>query len=430
MGLKNYRFSLSWPRILPTGRLEDGVNVEGIKFYSDLIDGMLEADIKPYVSLYHWDLPQGLLDPPSKLGWWSLDAQTLQPTGQITQHFVDYANLCFKTFGDRVKFWTTFNEPWTFLYLDGAPNVDPFKQNSSYIGAHNVLMAHAAAVQLYRRDFQESQGGVIGITLNQDWPEPLTTDPQDVSAAERTTLHQLGWFADPIFSGTGDYPAELRRLWGDRLPRFTQEQRELINGSADFFGLNHYGTLWTANNKENVSGWEEAYADSNSDGLEQGQSSWLHGAAFGFRKLLNWIDRRYNSPPIYVTESGWSMLAESPAAGVQDMQRLRYYLNYTTELQRAINEDGVDVRAYFAWSLMDNFEWTQGYTERFGVTYVDFAYGLDSNSPTDQLHQPTTHGQRLYRKMSSCWLEASWASNAVVGLDDPVFEKCNASLAV
>lgn len=430
MGLRHYRFSISWPRVLPTGRLEDGVNDEGIKFYNNLIDGLLEAGITPYVSLYHWDLPQGLLDPPSKLGWWSFDAQTLQPTEQITKHYVDYANTCFSSFGDRVKFWTTFNEPWTFLYLDHAPNVEPFKQNSSYVAAHNVLLAHAAAVQLYRSDFQKSQGGVIGITLNQDWSEPRTTDPQDVAAGERMRLSQVGWFAEPIFSGTGDYPTELRRLLGDRLPRFTQEQRELINGSADFFGLNHYGTNWVSNNNEGVAGWLDAYADVKSDGFEQGQSSWLHGGAFGFRKLLNWIDRRYNSPVIYVTESGWSMLANTPATGVQDAQRLGYYLNYTTELQRAINEDGIDVRGYFAWSFMDNFEWAMGYTERFGVTYVDFAFGNDPNSPTDQQHQPTTHGQKLYRKMSSCWLQALMASNAVVGLDDAVFQKCNASLAV
>jgi len=219
----------------------------------------------------------------------------------------------------------------------------------------------------------------------------------------------------------------MRRLLGDRLPEFTEDQKRLVNGSSDFFGLNHYGTGWTSH-LNSTSSWDQSWTQDSHDGFVQSQSDWLYGSGWGFRKMVNHIHRRYGHPAIYVTEGGWSLPTTSPKDGVADPQRMMYYANYTAELRRAIYEDGVDVRGYFGWSLMDNFEWAKGYTERFGVTYTDFRFGWDADSPwisdeaDERAETPTAGNQRRYRKKSSCWLEALWTSNALV--DPASFEGC------
>jgi len=432
MGLKHYRFSIAWPRMVPTGRIADGVNEEAKTFYNALIDGLLAEGITPYVTLYHWDLPQGLFSPPDRMGWWSVDAATGEPNGAIQDEFVAFADVCFKEFGDRVKLWITFNEGWTFTYLASnygkAPTIKAIsdQMRDPYIAAHNVLNAHAAAVNLYRTKYQPKQGGSIGITNNQDWREPKSTDPEDIAAAERTLEFQLGWWCDPIFGGKGDYPPAMRVIYGDRLPKFTPEQSQLINMSADFFGLNHYGTGWAE--FSTTPGADSSYAKVTEDGppfgFVKGQSGWLYGSGWGFRKLLNWVDKRYNRPIIYVTESGWSLAADSGAEeGANDPGRVAYYANYTTAMQQAIHDDGVDVRGFFAWSLMDNYEWERGYIERFGTSYNDFAFGFDPNGP-DNSSQPTAGQQKRRRKTTSCWLEAVWTGNSLVDPNGPSFTGC------
>jgi len=429
MGLKHYRFSISWPRLIPTGKLKDGVNLKAKAFYNNLIDGLLEAGITPYVTLYHWDLPQGLLDPPGLQGWWSRDNTTGKPDGQILPDWLDYVKVCFGAFGDRVKTWVTFNEAWTFLWLGSgwgsAPSIPEFSNMTidPFIAGHNVLLAHAYAVDLYRREFQSKQGGHIGITNNQDWREPKTTDVQDLAATERVVLFQLGWMSDPIFGESGDYPAEMRALYGSRLPEFTAEQKALLKGSADFFGLNHYGTGWAAYDP-NDTGVAMTYAKITEEGFCKGQSSWLYGSGWGFRKLLNWVARRYNNPPLYVTESGWSMAAHGTEDAVSDHQRVMYYANYTEELWKAIHEDKLNIRGYFAWSLMDNFEWSGGYGYRFGTTYTDYDFGFDENAPANNDSQPTSGSQWRRRKDSSCWLEKVWTSNSLVSPLPSSFAGC------
>jgi len=442
MGLKHFRFSISWPRIVPTGRVSDGVNQKGIAYYKRLLDELGRAGITPYVTLYHWDLPQGLLDPDTgRNAWWSVEnasAAQPRPTGQITRDFVDYADLCFSSFGEQVKTWITFNEPWTFLYgtTDGgdAPGIPAYKDKWpwAYIGAHNVLNAHAAAVDLYRTKYKASQGGSIGITVNADWGEPLTTDPQDVAAAERALLFRLGWFADPIFHSSGDYPEPMRRVFrslGVELPVFTQEQRRLLKGSADFFGLNFYACGFAKNNPDpgwNIggSGWLSAFEDGKAwnltqkpapYGMPQALSFWLYSGAWGFRKMLNWVKARYGSPPIYITETGWSDAADSAAGGVRDPLRVEYFANSTAEMQRAIVEDGVDVRGYFAWSYMDNFEWSAGYKPRFGLVYNDYAFGpTGPEGPIRGHPQPRARLQKRWRKNSSCAMEIVWKTNQLI----------------
>jgi len=429
MGLKHYRFSIAWPRVVPTGKIEDGVNQKALDWYSTFIDALLEAGITPYVTLYHWDLPQALLSPPEEEGWYSTNAAG-QPDGKIVKHIVDYADLCFKHFGDRVKTWVTFNEAWTFTFLASgfgkAPGVEPYMNMTihPWIAGHNVLLAHAEIVDLYRTKYS-GQKGEIGITNNCDWREPKTDDPKDVAAADRAVLFQLGWFSEPIFGTEGDYPPEMKLAYGEYLPSFTFVQKKKLKGSADFFGFNHYGTAWASHSE--TAGADRSYANVTEEGFPKAQSKWLYGSGWGFRKILNWINRRYPGKKIYVTEGGWSLEAETAEEGVADLPRVQYYANYTSAMLDAIIKDNVDVKAYFAWSLMDNYEWERGYVERFGTTFVDFAFGKDEFAAANSDNQPTSGAQVRQRKMSSCWLEAVWTGNALVDYQSESFEGCVSS---
>jgi len=333
--------------------------------------------------------------------------------------------LCLLCVCDRT--WLTFNEAWTFTYLGSgngkAPSIAEYNDISTYpfIAGHNVLLAHASVVQLYRESYQSLQGGQIGITNNADYREPYSSDPQDVGAAERYQQFWLGWFADPIFLD-GDYPPAMKSILGDRLPTFTSEESELVKGSADFFGLNHYGTGWAQNSDQPE--WMETYATVSETGFEAAQSVWLYASGWGLRKLLNWINNRYGSETdIYITEGGWSIGADTAEEAQADIERAYYYGNYTSEILKAINEDNISVKGYFAWSLMDNFEWEMGYTERFGVIFNDFNFGNDTNTSANTDHQPQANGQVRTMKDSACWFQDSlWSTNT---LADPSTLKCS-----
>ena len=318
MGLKSYRFSISWSRIMPTG--QPPVNAAGVAHYRALLDALQAADIVPLVTLYHWDLPQALED---LYGGW------LSP--QIEDDFVRYADTCFAAFGDRVKLWTTFNEPWTFCnfgYVTGtfAPGRCSDRTrcaagNSStegYIAAHNVLNAHAAAVARYRTVYQRANQGLIGMTLNQDWAAPLDPDNAlDVQVAERRREFLMGWFADPIVFG--DYPRSMREYVGARLPTFTAAQRVRLAGSLDYFALNHYTTKYFTSvltrsgesSGDGGGGWgdDQRTNESKVDRFgrligPQAASPWLHVVPWGFYEALMWNTRRYRPAAILVTENG------------------------------------------------------------------------------------------------------------------------------
>ncbi len=370
LGLDAYRFSLSWPRILPLGRGK--VNEKGIGFYDRIIDTLLEKGVDPWVTLYHWDLPLALSK--DKNGWLNPDS---------SKWFADYADLCFHRYGDRVNNWITLNEPWVAAILGYgqgvfAPghvsNVEPYQ-----VG-HNLLLAHARAVEVYRQDHKKPTRGSIGISLNCDWREPATEYPRDHQAAERALEFFLGWFADPIW--LGDYPDIMKEKLGSRLPTFSLEEKKLLKGSSDFFGLNHYTTLLAAETPEGRSAEGTVYGNG---GLSEDQDVTLSAdptwsvtdmgwavVPWGFRKLLHWIDKRYDHPPIMVTENGCAF-DNPPEQGraPQDQERIVFYESYLTEAKQAIKE-GVDLKGYFAWSLMDNFEWALGYAKRFGLIWVDF----------------------------------------------------------
>jgi beta-galactosidase len=371
-GLKAYRFSLSWPRIQPQGH--GNANKEGIEFYSDLIDTLLEHDIEPWVTLYHWDLPVTLQLEYD--GW-------LNP--EIADFYKAYADICFNAFGDRVKHWITLNEAWVVAMLGyGQAVFAPGRESKTepYIAAHHLLRAHAYAVDIYRKKYQHKQNGLIGITNNCDWREPLTDSQQDKEAAQRALEFFLGWFADPIYLGA--YPPAMRQRIAEKLPRFDDKDLNLIKGSSDFFGLNHYTTLYASHAEKdeqleidvygNGGIAEDQYVNlSRNDSWPLTPMGWAI-VPWGCRKLLHWIDQRYDHPAIVITENGCTRDDKVIDGQVDDQERIDFVRAYLSEIHTAI-EQGVDVRGYFLWSFMDNFEWASGFTKRFGINYVDFKSG-------------------------------------------------------
>jgi len=367
LGIKAFRFSFSWPRILPNGFGD--VNDKGILFYSEMIDCLLEHGIEPYATLYHWDLPLELQM--AHDGW-------LNP--KIADYFAEYADVCFKHFGNRVKNWITINEPWVVAILGYGQGVfapGRVSKTEPYLAAHNELLAHAKAVKIYREKYQTDQNGKIGISLNCDWREPLTDKPEDQEAAERALLFFAGWFADPIWFG--DYPEVMRQRIGHKLPHFTDEEKIMLIGSSDFFGLNHYTTMFAANANEidtdrsvygNGGISEDQDVDLSVDPEWKTTSMDWAVVPWGFRKLLEWINRRYSNPVIIVTENGMSNNDTVTEGEVIDLPRIEFIRSYLEACHEAV-QNGADVRGYFAWSFLDNFEWALGYKKQFGLVHVD-----------------------------------------------------------
>lgn len=383
LGAKAYRFSISWSRIIPVGGRNDPVNQKGVDHYVKFVDDLLDAGIVPFVTLFHWDLPDGL---DKRYGG-------LLNKEEFPLDFENYARVLFKAL-PKVKHWITFNEPYCSCVLGYntgffAPGHTSDRSKSAvgdsarepWTAGHNILLAHGRAVKAYREDFKPTQGGEIGITLNGDATYPWDPeDPEDVEACDRKIEFAISWFADPIYFGR--YPESMRKQLGDRLPEFTSEEAELVKGSNDFYGMNHYTANYikhktgTPPEDDTLGNLETLFYNKNGDCIgPETQSFWLRPNPQGFRDLLNWLSKRYGKPKIYVTENGTSILGENDLSLeeiVKDDFRVKYFNDYAHAMAKASEEDGVDVRGYLAWSLMDNFEWAEGYETRFGVTFVDY----------------------------------------------------------
>ncbi|XP_030047096.1 lactase-like protein [Microcaecilia unicolor] len=374
LGLTHYRFSLSWSRLLPDGTT-GFINQKGIDYYNKVIDDLLTNGIMPMVTLNHFDLPQALED---QGGWLSEN---------IVGFFNKYAEFCFNTFGNRVKMWITINEPSIvakYAYENGlhAPGIKE-SGTGAYQTAHNMIKAHAKAWHTYHLLFKEKQHGFVSLALNANWAEPLDpTSEADVKATERYLAFSLGWFAKPIFID-GDYPPLMKSSVAakskeqgypsSRLPEFTKEEMQMIKGTADFFCLNYYTTR-KIRHQEYAQARPSFQADEEVEEIKDpswpiSSIEWLAVVPWGIRKLLKHIKDTCNDPIIYITENGF---AQSDPAPLEDAQRWEYFRQTLLEILKGIYIDKANVKGYFVWSLMDNFEWTEGYSKRFGLFHVDY----------------------------------------------------------
>ena len=359
IGFKAYRFSISWPRLFPN---EDMIpSVEGVKFYNNLIDECIKNGITLFITLFHWDMPTWVY---RKGGWLNDETPKL---------FGEYARFVAKTFGDRVKFITTFNEPQSFLpagHRTGthAPGLR-LGDKEYFICVHNYLKAHGEAIKAMREERNDLK---LGITMSTDADYPVTDSKEDIEAATKSILSfkekefwqmSLRFWYDPIF--LGNYPKELYERFGDNAPKMSDEDRKLISQKLDFISQNCYSASGIKSDGQGgfVVKKRKLGAMKNSLGW-----SVTPRAIWFVTKILY---ARYKLP-IYITENGiccndW--ICED--GHVHDSYRVDFFEKYLKNVRRAIDE-GVDIRGYFAWSLLDNFEWNKGYTARFGIVYVDF----------------------------------------------------------
>ncbi|XP_065874776.1 beta-glucosidase 12-like [Euphorbia lathyris] len=396
IGFDIYRFSISWSRVLPKGGRRGGVNKKGINHYNKLINHLLSKGIKPIVTLFHWDLPQVIED--QYQGF-------LNP--KIIDDFRDYAELCFNTFGDRVKLWVTINEPMMYAQQGyasatfapgrcsnrsrcsvGDSSVEP------YIVAHHLLLAHAAAIKLYKEKYQISQKGQIGISLNTNWMVPYSNSQKDQLATDRGFAFTYGWFMEPLYSGS--YPLEMIVNVGKRLPNFTKEETNTIKGSYDFIGINYYTARYIADTPcrtQNLNYINDSCLDIKSErnGIPIGphiEGTWMYIYPEGLQYYLLYIRNKYNDPVIYITENGVAEHKDNTNSILEDDKvRIEYLHSHLSRTLEAIRL-GVNVKGYIAWSFLDNFEWTAGYTAKSGIVHVDFKNGF-----------------KRYPKQSSFWFK-------------------------
>jgi len=358
LNLKSYRFSISWPRIQADGA--GPANPKGLDFYKRMIDAVLEAGIRPTCTLYHWDLPQALED---RGGW---------PNRETADRFADYVSIVAKQLGDRVRVWTLFNEPFVFThvgYLAGrhAPGRTSF--DDFLRATHTVNLAQGDGFRAMKAAAPHTE---VGTALSMIPAEPFTDTPNDRAAAERFHALNNVWFLETALHGR--YPKAFVNDEPYRMPGIRPGDEERMKAPLDWIGINYY----TRAKIEAVAPQPDAqgealfgYATRKCDGgplTDNGWEVWPRG----LYDIVTRISRDYNKPVIEITENGASYLDEPDIHGVvPDTRRIDYYRDHLVELRRAI-QDGARVRAYHAWSILDNFEWAEGYTQRFGLVYVDF----------------------------------------------------------
>lgn len=352
LGINAYRFSISWSRVLPAG--VGRVNQAGLSFYSRLVDTLLEHGIEPCATLYHWDLPAALED----CGGWG--------DPRIADWFSEYASLMFRTLGDRVRMWSTINEPWVVMhlgYVEGrhAPGRCDLAEASAV--SKNLLLAHAAAVRAGRAegDFR------IGLVVNLVPVHAASESAADRAAARRFDAYLNRHFLDPPLRG--EVPSELPDVFGPAWQPWSDAELRNVQQPIDFVGVNYYLRLVVCDDP--ASGPTRARFVPQT-GRPHTQTGWEIYPQ-GLTETLTWLRDRYGNRPLYITENGAAFDDRlDPAGTVDDPQRVQYLKEHLLASRHAISE-GVDLRGYFVWSLLDNFEWQCGFTKRFGVVHVDYA---------------------------------------------------------
>ncbi|KAI8897251.1 coniferrin beta glucosidase [Globomyces pollinis-pini] len=375
--------SIAWTRLVPGGFKNSPVNALAIKHYNNVFDLLLRNGITPMVTLYHFDMPAVL----------ETKYKGFLNTDRFTEDYVYFAEQAFSAFGDRIKYWITFNEPITTCTAgygigEHAPgyNINPLKGDWSFTPldlvrcGHTHLVAHAHAVNLYRTKFK-SQNGKISMANNLSWGEPMSNDPEDVNATQNFLDANYGWFEDVL--NFGDYPQSLKNFISVLLPKFSEEQKKLLKGSTDFIAVNHYTANYIGKWGYKGQGFEDGnpfmrfsrgFFDKNGNRLgNRGAPKWLFNAPWAFEKSLDYITKQYGNRDIYVTENGFSVFEEpwmSVELALKDTARVDYHHHYLAAMQRSISK-GSKVKGYMAWTLIDNFEWAAGYTQPFGCTKFD-----------------------------------------------------------
>ena len=352
LGLKAYRFSIAWGRVLPEGR--GRVNPSGLGFYERLVDKLLEAGIQPMATLYHWDLPAALDD---RGGWLNPD---------VADWFVDYASVVYKALDDRIKLWATLNEPWVVTdggYLHGALAPGHRNRFEAPIASHHLLRSHAKAVQAYRAVGRHQ----VGLVVNIEPKYPASQSAADLAATERADAYMNRQYLDPVMLGR--YPDEMREIFGEAWPEWPAKDMELIREPIDFLGINYYTRNVVQNDDK---AWPVRACAVRQKQATYTETGWEMFPQ-GLTDTLVWIKQRYGAIPQYVTENG-AALFDPPVAEdgrIDDPLRVAYFREHLGAIAEAIRQ-GVDLRGYFAWSLLDNLEWSLGYSKRFGIVHVNF----------------------------------------------------------
>ncbi|KAE9543770.1 hypothetical protein AGLY_002000 [Aphis glycines] len=379
LNVKVYRFSISWARIAPYGVM-NSLNLKGIAYYNHLIDELIKNDIIPLVTMYHWDLPQYLQD----LGGW------VNPI--MSDYFKEYARVLFTHYGDRVKWWITINEPMEACKGYAIKGYAPYlnlNNTGYYLAAHTQLIAHGKAYRLYEEMFKSTQQGKISISINGVFFIPKNPNSvDDVMTAERANQFERGLFSHPIYKG--DYPP-IMRSWVDKkckeegrpwstLPKFTEDEIKLIKGAclrdnilistADFYALNHYSSRLVTHGSDSDPHFNpdaEYITSVDESWLKPSVAPWLIPVSDGLRQLLIWLKDEYGNPPLIITENGYGDNGQ-----LDDLDRINYMKGYLNATLQAMHEENCNVIGFTVWSLLDNFEWMDGFLIHFGLINVDF----------------------------------------------------------